>query len=176
MRCILTVHHRGSHSKKMAQNAVSAVLFQQERNWKRSVKKSETLIVYKVELFYTARNTGGIMLKVHAKRSDSVEVLCLEGQIVNGDTETLRSAAQLVSNASDIILDLSSVTLVDAHGLGVLLQLREQTLANGMHFELMNVHASLSRIFEITRLNTVFEINSGVEFCPKPTYAPRLAA
>jgi anti-anti-sigma factor len=114
------------------------------------------------------------MLKVHAKRSDSVEVLCLEGQIVNGDTETLRSAAQLVSDARDIILDLSNVTLVDAHGLGVLLQLREQTLENGMHFELMNVHASLSRIFEITRLNTVFEINSGVEFCPKPTYAPRL--
>ena len=116
------------------------------------------------------------MLKVHAKRSDSVEVLCLEGQIVNGDTETLRSAAQLMSDASDIILDLSNVTLVDAHGLGVLLQLREQTVANGMHFELMNVHASLSRIFEITRLNTVFEINSGVEFCPKPMYAPRLAA
>jgi hypothetical protein len=46
-------------AKKMAKNAVSAVLSQQERNWKRSVKKSETLIVYKVELFYTARNTGG---------------------------------------------------------------------------------------------------------------------
>jgi len=114
------------------------------------------------------------MLKIHAKRSDSVEVLCLEGQIVNGDTETLRSAAQLMSDTSDIILDLSNVTLVDAHGLGILLQLRQQTLANGMHFELMNVNASLSRVFEITRLNTVFEINSGVEFCPKPTYAPRL--
>ena len=114
------------------------------------------------------------MLKVHAKRSNSVEVLCLEGQIINGDTETLRSAAQLVSDASDVILDLSNVTLVDAHGLGVLLQLREHTLANGMHFELMNVNASLSRIFEITRLNTVFDINSGVEFCPQPTYAPRL--
>ena len=114
------------------------------------------------------------MLKVHAKRSDSVEVLCLEGQIVNGDTETLRCAAQLIPGAHDIILDLSNVTLVDAHGLGVLLQLREYTLANGMHFELMNVNASLSRVFEITRLNTVFEINSGVEFCPKPTYAPRL--
>jgi anti-sigma B factor antagonist len=114
------------------------------------------------------------MLKVHAKRSDSVEVLCLEGQIVNGETETLRSAAQLMSDASDIIFDLSNVTLVDAHGLGVLLQLREQTLANGMHFELINVNASLSRIFEITRLDTVFEIHSGVAFCPKPTYAPRL--
>lgn len=46
-------------AKKMTQNAVSAVLSQQEKNWKRSVKKSETLIVYKVELLYTARKYWG---------------------------------------------------------------------------------------------------------------------
>lgn len=114
------------------------------------------------------------MLKVHAKRLDSVEVLCVEGEIVNGDTETLRSAVELASGASDIVLDLSNVSLVDAHGLGVLLQLREQILANGIHFELLNVNASLLRVFEITRLNTVFDINSGVEFFPKPMYAPWL--
>ena len=112
------------------------------------------------------------MLKVHAKKSDSVEVLCLEGQIINGDTETLRNAVEFASDVSDIILDLSNVNLVDAHGLGVLLQLREQTLASGIHFELINVNENLSRVFEITRLDTVFEIHSG-PFVPQPTYAPR---
>jgi anti-sigma B factor antagonist len=114
------------------------------------------------------------MLKVHARKSNSVELLCLEGQIVSGDTETLRIAVQLAADASDIILDLSNVNRVDAHGLGVLLQLREQTLANGIHLALMNVNESLSRIFEITRLNTVFEINSGVAFFPKLAHAQRL--
>jgi anti-anti-sigma factor len=114
------------------------------------------------------------MLKVHAKTSNSVEVLSLEGQIVNGDTETLRSAVQLASDASDIILDFSKITRVDAHGLGVLLQLREQTLANGVQFELINVSRSVSRVFEITRLDTVFEIHSGIAFVPAPAYAPRL--
>src|SRR5215470_15284711 len=114
------------------------------------------------------------MLKVHAKKSDAVEILCLEGQIVNGDTESLRSAMELTSGASDIVLDLSNVNLVDAHGLGVLLQLREQTLANGSHFELMNVNENLSKVFEITRLNTVFEIHPGITLVPNPTYAPRL--
>ena len=113
------------------------------------------------------------MLKVHAKKSDSVETLCLEGQIINGDTATLRRAVQFASDASEIILDLSNVNLVDAHGLGVLLQLRAQTLANGIHFELMNVNESLARVFEITKLNTVFEIHSSVAFVPKPTYAPQ---
>jgi len=60
------------------------------------------------------------------------------------------SAVHLGSDASEIILDLSNVTLVDAHGLGVLLQLREQILASEIHFELINVNPSLLRIFEIT--------------------------
>jgi len=114
------------------------------------------------------------MLKIHAKKLNKVEVLCLEGQIVNGDTAALRTAAHLPSNTSKIILDLSNVTTIDAHGLGVLLQLREQAVASGTHFELINVNERLSRVFEITRLNTVFEINPSIEFFCKPTHAPRL--
>jgi hypothetical protein len=47
-----------------------------------------------------------------------------------------------------------------------LLQLREQTLAHGSRFELMNVSNPLNKIFEITRLNTVFDIKQGVGFFP----------
>ncbi|HZI47854.1 MAG TPA: STAS domain-containing protein [Pyrinomonadaceae bacterium] len=104
------------------------------------------------------------MLKVHAKKLNAVEILSLEGHIINGNTDTLRSAVQLASKASDLILDLSNVSVVDAHGLGVLLQLREQSLANGIHFKLVNVNTPLSKIFEITRLDTVFELDS----CPAP--------
>ena len=73
------------------------------------------------------------MLKVHAKKLNAVEILSLEGQIINGDTETLRSAVQLAPDSSEVILDMSNVTLVDAHGLGVLLQLREESLAFTSH-------------------------------------------
>ena len=113
-------------------------------------------------------------MKIHARKSDSVEILCLEGQIVNGDTDSLRSAVELTSGASDIVLDLSNVNRVDAHGLGVLLQLREQTLARGIHFELRNVNKPLYRLFEITRLNTVFQINSDVPFLPEFVYSQRV--
>ena len=114
------------------------------------------------------------MLKVHAKKLDDVAVLCLEGQIINGETEILRSALRSTSGASDIILDMSNVSVVDAHGLGVLLQLREQTIANGVHFELINVSKPLCRIFEITRLNAVFEISPDVQFLPEVRYWQRM--
>lgn len=114
------------------------------------------------------------MLKVHVKRLDEVEVLSLEGQIIHGDTDVLRNVVQLAADTREIILDLSNVTAVDAHGLGVLLQLREQTIARGIHLELRNPSQPLFRIFEITRLNTVFDIDSGVRFSPEFVYAQRM--
>ena len=114
------------------------------------------------------------MLKVNTKNLGAVKVLCLEGQIITGDTETLRSAVEAVSGASDIILELSNVTIVDAHGLGVLLQLREQTLARGARFELRNVNNPLNKVFQITRLNTVFDINQGVGIFPAIAHTQRM--
>ena len=114
------------------------------------------------------------MLKVHAKKLDTIEVLCLEGRIVNGETEILRNIVQLASgDTSEVIVDLANVSTVDAHGLGVLLELREQTTARGIHFELRNVSKPLYRLFEITRLNTVFEINCDVAFLPEFVYPMR---
>jgi anti-anti-sigma factor len=114
------------------------------------------------------------MLKVHAKKMDSIEVLSLEGQIVSGETEVLRKVVQLASDTGELILNFSNVSVVDAHGLGVLLQLREETLARGIHFELINVSRPLYRIFELARLNTVFEISSDVAFIPMVAYSHRV--
>lgn len=114
------------------------------------------------------------MLKVHVKKLGAVEVLCLEGQIINGDTQILRAAVALACDSSDIILDLSNVTVVDAHGLGVLLQLREQALAKGIRFELVKVRKPVYTLFEITRLNTVFAINSGIKLLPAVAYAQQM--
>jgi anti-anti-sigma factor len=106
------------------------------------------------------------MLKVHVKNLGTAAVLCLQGQIVNGETEILRNAVDSLCETSAVILDLARVTTVDAHGLGVLLELRERTQAKGIRFELMNVSKPMSRVLEITRLDSVFEITSGVEFFP----------
>ncbi len=106
------------------------------------------------------------MLKVHAKNLETVTVLCLQGQFVTGETEMLRNAVHSLSETSSVILDLAQVTTVDAHGLGVMLELRECTHAKGIRFELMNVTKPLRKVLEMTRLDSVFQITSGVEFFP----------
>jgi anti-anti-sigma factor len=107
-----------------------------------------------------------VMLKVHARNLGNVTILCLEGRIVNGETETLRNAVHSQSQARAVVLDLARVSTVDAGGLGVLLELREQTESKGIGFKLMNVTKPVSSVLEVTRLDSVFEVTSVVELLP----------
>jgi anti-anti-sigma factor len=106
------------------------------------------------------------MLKVQAKNFGTVAILCLEGQIVNGETEILRNAVHSLSEISAVILDFARVTTIDAHGLGVMLALRQQVESKGLRFELMNVNNRVSMVLKLTRLDSVFRIIAPVERFP----------
>jgi len=106
------------------------------------------------------------MLKVHAKNLGNVAVLSLQGRIVNGESEILHNAMDSVTDVSAVILYLARVTTVDARGLGVMLELREQAEAKGIRFELMNLTKMVGKVLEISHLDSVFKISSGVEFFP----------
>jgi anti-sigma B factor antagonist len=121
------------------------------------------------------------MLSLHAKNVGTVAVLSLEGQIVTGETQALRSAVQSLPEVRVIKLDLAQVTMIDAAGLGAMLELREQTEARGIRLELINVSRQIWRVLEITRLNTVFRVTAAVDFfgagCPsKRVSTPWLAS
>ena len=106
------------------------------------------------------------MLKIQTRNLGNVTVLCLQGRIVNGETETLRNAVHSQSHVNAIILDLAGVNAVDASGLGLMLELRQQTEARGIRFKLMNATESVSRVLGVTRLDSVFEITSQADLWP----------
>ena len=114
------------------------------------------------------------MLKVHTRNLGNVAFLCMQGQIVTGETETLRKAVHLQSEAqsdaqsgvSTVVLDLTQVSTIDAGGLGVMLELRTLVQSKGIGFKLMNVSKPVGRVLEVTRLDSVFEVTSGVELFP----------
>jgi anti-anti-sigma factor len=100
------------------------------------------------------------MLKVSAAKLGSVAVLHFEGHLVNGDAiKTLRDAVRGQAEACAVVLDLAKVDVVDAGGLGVLLELREWTQSRGVEFRLVNVTRLVQQVLEITRLDTVFKVS-----------------
>jgi anti-sigma B factor antagonist len=107
------------------------------------------------------------MLKVHTKNLGTAAILCLEGQIVHGETEILQNVVDSLPLRSSLVLDLSGVSIVDAHGLGVMLTLREQALQRGMRCELINVSEPLRMVLAITRLDSVFPIDSAFQYFPR---------
>jgi anti-anti-sigma factor len=116
------------------------------------------------------------MLEVHTKQLGTVAVLCLQGQIGKGETESLRTAVQSLSRVRAVILDFARVTTVDAGGLGAMLELRAQAESKGIRFALMNISQNVGLVLAITRLDSIFEITSGVEFFPVVSRGRRASA
>jgi len=101
------------------------------------------------------------MLKVNSEKSGYVTVLHFRGRIVNGvATATLREAVFAQTDAHSVVLDFAQVDLIDAGGLGALLELRKWTHSKGIEFRLMNVTRFVQQVLQITRLDSVFEISS----------------
>lgn len=106
------------------------------------------------------------MLKVHAKNLGTIAVLRLQGQLVNGETEILQDMLNSVSGVGSVVLDFARVTTIDARGLGVMLELREEAEAKGMRLELTHVSRLIGNVLKIARLDTVFQTRSKVEYLP----------
>ena len=101
------------------------------------------------------------MLKVEAEKLGTVTILHFEGRIVSGiSTKILRESVINQTGANTLILDFAHVDLIDAGGLGALLELREWTQLTAIEFKLVNVIRRVRQVFEITRLDCVFDINS----------------
>jgi anti-anti-sigma factor len=101
------------------------------------------------------------MLNVRTEKLGDVTVLHLRGRIVNGEaTKTLSEVVRGQADAFAIVLDLAEVDLIDARGLGVLVELRQWTRSRGIEFRLMNVTRLVKQVLAITRLDSVFQVSS----------------
>jgi anti-anti-sigma factor len=113
------------------------------------------------------------MLNVRAEILGNVAILHVDGHIVIG-TENQRLARSVLSQSevSTVVLDLMQVSRIDAHGLGLLLELREQLRSRGVEFRLMNVTALVQQILEISCLDSVLEISSEEEMLSPDSLEP----
>ncbi len=100
------------------------------------------------------------MLRIHVQKLGNVAILCVQGGIVIGQTMALADAVNSQTGVNAVVLDLTGVSRVDARGLGVMLELREQTQSKGIDLKLMNVTKFVQEVLDLTRLNTVFRIST----------------
>lgn len=101
------------------------------------------------------------MLHATVQKLGDTTVLRCQGRIVIGEAHSILRATVLnQTQARLLVLDLAQVECIDAGGLGVLLGIREWAHTNAIRFKLMNLMNNVEPIFELTKLNRVFEFCS----------------
>ena len=93
-------------------------------------------------------------------RKDNPNVLPLEGEIDLHVSPTVAASLQMMieKRPQKLIVDLARVTYVDSSGLAVLIEGMQNVEKYGGKFALAGLPETVRSIFEIARLDQVFEI------------------
>ena len=100
-------------------------------------------------------------MDVAVDRKDGAAVVRLTGRLTGGDdADTVYRAVDEAVNAGErhILVDLENISWTDSSGLGVLMRVHDLLRRTGGSFKLIHVPTRIVRIFEVTKLITVFEL------------------
>jgi anti-sigma B factor antagonist len=87
-------------------------------------------------------------------------LVTLSGRIYAGEAARLRASMLdcIEKGRSTFIVDLSGVDYIDSAGLGTLVAIQNRALKKDGRVIIKGIHGVVKDLFELTRLNFVFEI------------------
>jgi anti-sigma B factor antagonist len=100
-------------------------------------------------------------MSLRTSREGNAVVIGIEGQLVAGNRQQLREAVsnELDADAHSIVIDFADTGYVDSAGLGVLVSLSKKVREAGASLRLVNLNEDLRTLFELTRLDTLFDLD-----------------
>jgi anti-sigma B factor antagonist len=100
------------------------------------------------------------MTTSHSTSTQSVVVVALEGELdLYGSPQVKEKLDPVVENhALHVVLDLSEVSYIDSSGLALFIETLQRIQAYHGKLGLCSLRPSVQNIFEIARLDQVFEI------------------
>jgi anti-anti-sigma factor len=98
------------------------------------------------------------MLQLAIQHSREVTTIWCRGGIVLGGRLNLLKVAIFSQTSPEVMLDLSRVNLIDAAGLGALVDLHKRFHCASRKMEVRDPTSFVCHVLRITRLDTVFHI------------------
>ena len=98
------------------------------------------------------------MLQLAIQNSGEVTTVWCKGRIVLGGRLNLLKVATFSQTNAEVMLDLSRVNLIDAAGLGALVDIHKRFQCSTRKMELRDPTSFVYHVLRITRLDTVFHI------------------
>jgi len=94
------------------------------------------------------------------KKHDGVVITEIEGQLIVGNRQELKQKMldELEKGAKKFLIDFAKTGYIDSSGLGVLVSLSKKIREQGGELRLANLNDDLKTLFELTKLDTLFQI------------------
>lgn len=99
-------------------------------------------------------------MSLEISRHDDVTVVDVTGQLIVGNRQELKDAIleKLDGGARKFLIDFEKTAYIDSSGLGVLVSLSKKIREKGGELRLANLNEDLRTLFELTKLDTLFQI------------------
>jgi anti-sigma B factor antagonist len=103
--------------------------------------------------------SGGYMSFQTSKENDVV-VVDVDGQLIVGNRPELKQKVldELESGERKFLIDFANTGYIDSSGLGVLVSLSKKIREQSGELRLANLNEDLRTLFELTKLDTLFNI------------------
>ena len=92
---------------------------------------------------------------------DGAVVVGVDGQLIVGNRQELKQLVldALEGGARRFVIDFTSTGYIDSSGLGVLVSLSKKIREQGGDLRLAGLNEDLQTLFELTKLDTLFQIS-----------------
>jgi len=93
-------------------------------------------------------------------KQGAVVVVEVEGQLIVGNRQELKQKVldELEKGERKFLIDFGRTGYIDSSGLGVLVSLSKKIREQGGELRLANLNDDLKTLFELTKLDTLFQI------------------
>ncbi|MBI3567202.1 MAG: STAS domain-containing protein [Gemmatimonadetes bacterium] len=98
-------------------------------------------------------------------QSGDVSIVEVEGQLIVSNRQELKQKVldALEKGARKVLVDFGRTSYIDSSGLGVLVSLAKKMRELGGDLRLANLNDDLQTLFELTKLDTLFQISESRE-------------
>ncbi len=95
------------------------------------------------------------------KKSGDAVVVDVEGQLIVGNRQELKQKVldELEKGERKFLIDFAQTGYIDSSGLGVLVSLSKKIREHGGELRLADLNDDLQTLFELTKLDTLFQIS-----------------
>ena len=104
-------------------------------------------------------------LKFESQESDGKNIVRISGDIDAYHSPKLKEKMEelIKSDSKILILEFSEVPYIDSAGLGTLVSVLRETRNYQKELKIVGLRKNIKRIFEMTRLDNIFEIYDTIE-------------